>query len=532
MFISKVKAPQIRPAQNATSGLVQWRSTPAAHRPGHRNAALPGRGSERTHGLNAANLPGLSWDVSAIPLFPPGKGPQTNALARPIGGLLQQKLTVGRADDPLEREADQIADQVMRTPDPSAIAATRGAPAVQRKCEACEEEEKADTHELARAGSGDAAAFEATEAPAIVAEVLSRPGRALGPATRAFFEPRFGHDFSSVRVHTDGLAAESARSVGALAYTVGNDIVFGSGQYTQPGGRLLAHELTHTIQQRGGMSAGPPGQRLGRVSGGDPHAIQRQGGGTHAPAHPSAAGRRSAVPATPRLGSCRPVQDDLRPTAPWADLQRTYRARCASAAADVAGQAERTWDDIRHGRAPRAPHVPDARSSVDCACAYMPPKEAATAAMAVVLAAGPLAARLYWHFLGASGTPMTIDVADMVARSAGVRAKIRQSIARGGMSGTTRLEQHDYGDRELQFAYGAIDCVQWQAMPPATHHWRSDPGTQLHVSMVDYYEFHPGRTGVSQCAHAACVEAVARGEARNFWTSGDASVSWRDLQRH
>jgi len=60
-----------------------------------------------------------------------------------------------------------------------------------------------------------------------------------------------------------------------------------------------------------------------------------------------------------------------------------------------------------------------------------------------------------------------VDVADMIARSAGVREKIRRSIAHGGLTGTTRLEQSDYGDSDLQFAYGAIDCVQWIARPPA-----------------------------------------------------------------
>jgi hypothetical protein len=437
---------------------------------------------------------------------------------------MQRKLAVGRVDDPLEHEADRIADQVMGMRDPAAIVAASGEKAIlQRRCEACEEEEKEGSQELARAGSHGAAALDATPAPGIVQEVLSMPGRALEPSTRAFFEPRFGYDFSRVRVHTDSLAPESARSVGALAYTVGEDIVFGSNRYSQDagaGGRLLAHELVHTIQQQGGAAAVPKGRRLGGIFAGNRFLVQRRDTRPHAPGRP----------ATPTLGSCRPVRDDLRPTARWADLQRGYRARCSSAVSDVAGQAERALYDIVHGRVPRAPHLPDARSSVDCACANLPPKEAAIVAMPVVLAAGPLAARLFWHFLDASGTPMTIDVADMVARSAGVRAKIRQSIARGGMSGTTRLEQHDYGDRELQFAYGAIDCVQWQAVPPARRSWRSDPGSQLRVSMLDYYEFHPARSGVSQCAHAACVESVARGEAKNFWTSGRAMVTWKDLQ--
>src|SRR5207244_11233244 len=83
-------------------------------------------------------------------------------------------------------------------------------------------------------------------------EVLNSPGQPLDESTRAFMEPRFGHDFSRVRVHTDSQAAESARAVNALAYTVGPDIVLGADQYkpgTLAGRRLLAHELTHVLQQ-------------------------------------------------------------------------------------------------------------------------------------------------------------------------------------------------------------------------------------------------------------------------------------------
>jgi hypothetical protein len=84
--------------------------------------------------------------------------------------------------------------------------------------------------------------------------------RPLDRSTRDFFEPRFGADFGDVRVHTDGQAARSARSVDALAYTVGRDIVFDTGQYapeTTAGKRLLAHELTHVLQQ--------PGSRISRT---------------------------------------------------------------------------------------------------------------------------------------------------------------------------------------------------------------------------------------------------------------------------
>ncbi len=89
-------------------------------------------------------------------------------------------------------------------------------------------------------------------APPVVHEVLRSPGRPLDPATRAFMEPGFGHDFGRVRVHIGARAAESAEAVGALAYTVGENVVFGTGRYAPgmgEGRRLLAHELTHVVQQ-------------------------------------------------------------------------------------------------------------------------------------------------------------------------------------------------------------------------------------------------------------------------------------------
>jgi hypothetical protein len=96
--------------------------------------------------------------------------------------------------------------------------------------------------------------------PPIVDEVLNSSGRALEANTRAFIGARFAHDFSAVRVHTDAKAAASARAVHANAYTVGNDIVFGAGRYTphtSEGRRLIAHELTHVVQQDGATRATP-----------------------------------------------------------------------------------------------------------------------------------------------------------------------------------------------------------------------------------------------------------------------------------
>ncbi|MBI4000191.1 MAG: DUF4157 domain-containing protein [Nitrospira defluvii] len=103
-------------------------------------------------------------------------------------------------------------------------------------------------------------------APPIVHEVLSSPGQPLDATTRAFFEPRFAHDLGQVRIHADDHAAKSAQVVNALAYTVGRDVVFGPGRYSPQapqGRRLLAHELSHVIQQGGSR----PGSTLRRTPG-------------------------------------------------------------------------------------------------------------------------------------------------------------------------------------------------------------------------------------------------------------------------
>jgi hypothetical protein len=130
-------------------------------------------------------------------------------------------------------------------------------PLLQRRC-ACGGDKSGDCAEcnrnkLSRSVAGHDASHQT--APPVVGEVLNESGRPLDDSSRAFMEPRFGHDFSRVRVHTDERAAESARSVNALAYTVGRDVVFGAGQYqpgTAEGRRLLAHELTHVVQQESG----------------------------------------------------------------------------------------------------------------------------------------------------------------------------------------------------------------------------------------------------------------------------------------
>lgn len=114
------------------------------------------------------------------------------------------------------------------------------------------------------------------QVPPIVHEVLVSSSQPLGASMRTFMESRFGHDFSQVRVHADAQAAESARAVNALAYTVGNDVVFADRQYaanTSVGHRLLAHELTHVVQQNG---AGSGEQRQGQLALSQPDDVFEQ----------------------------------------------------------------------------------------------------------------------------------------------------------------------------------------------------------------------------------------------------------------
>jgi hypothetical protein len=159
---------------------------------------------------------------------------------------MQAKLVVGNSNDPLEQEADRVADEVTRIPN-LGLSITDMPLRVSRKCAACEQEE-AKTLQLKRTAPSNAA----NGVPSIVYEILRSTGQPLDPETRSFFKRRFGRDFSQVRIHTDERAAVSAHVVGALAYTAGSHIVFGTNSYSPQswtGRRLLAHELVHVAQQ-------------------------------------------------------------------------------------------------------------------------------------------------------------------------------------------------------------------------------------------------------------------------------------------
>jgi hypothetical protein len=212
-----------------TSALEQdnlhWRAPSGAARPdtaapglhhAHPDLRLRWMIGDRAEGLEAGSpaAPRLGHDFSQLPIHPPA------------AGAIQAKPEVNRQGDGHEREADRISERVAHA----------------------DERERLQPE---RVRSDDPAR---TAVPPIVREALSSPGQPLDPGTRSFMEPRFGHDFSRVRVHTGALAEWSAREVMARAYTVGHDVVFGAGRFapgTQEGRRLIAHELTHVVQQSG-----------------------------------------------------------------------------------------------------------------------------------------------------------------------------------------------------------------------------------------------------------------------------------------
>jgi hypothetical protein len=187
--------------------------------------------------------------------------------------LIQPKLSVGAADDPFEHEADAMADRVMRMPDTSFIQRKCASceeeekihrkletTFLQRKCAACEHEEEEQIHRkitpfIQKQGSG----LEGGTASESVTNQINSSragGNRMSENTLSFMESRFNTDFSGVKIHTDSNAVQMSRELNAQAFTVGSDIYFNSGKYapeSDSGKHLLAHELTHTVQQGGGV---------------------------------------------------------------------------------------------------------------------------------------------------------------------------------------------------------------------------------------------------------------------------------------
>ena len=213
--------------------------------------------------------------------------------------IIQPKLKINEPGDKHEREADRVADQVMRMPDDEVIGISHVNTNIQRKCAECTSGEdlcpECDDEEeglVQRKLHNDNEVSDSAVHDSFLYNL--GPGQPLAPSTRAYFEPCMGRDFSHVRVHTGSKAAESARSVNALAYTFGNSVVFSKGDYqpeTEAGKRLLAHELAHVAQQSHegasiqcapakGKSPAPPEPEIINVDVRNPECRYERGEGT------------------------------------------------------------------------------------------------------------------------------------------------------------------------------------------------------------------------------------------------------------
>jgi hypothetical protein len=252
------------------------------------------------------------WDFSKLSTFAP--------VSRTRAVIVQPKLVIGPVDDPLEREADAVADRVMRMPAITTPRCTSARRQLSRKCAACEEEgsdallqtkrdgaQPVQSDALARESESLESAARSRDARAltIVDAVLRSSGKPLDPANREFFETQFGLDFSAVRLHTGTQAATAAASVNAYAFTVGHDVVFGSGQYapsSERGRRLLAHELAHVVQQ-GGATASALAAPTGQGAYGTAIALQRAAG-------PDNEAKQSSVEAGSALDATQSTQTD------------------------------------------------------------------------------------------------------------------------------------------------------------------------------------------------------------------------------
>jgi hypothetical protein len=228
---------QNQPQKRASAGLA--RSNTVTPAPNHREHPILHLQRAIETDLTGAASPRFGHDFSRIPIHPPA------------AGALQTKAAIEKPGEEYKQEADSISEEVMRIPEPR----LQPACACGGGCPRCQSEKATHEHvQTDRLQPNDTGKM---VAPPIVHAVLHSSGQPLTPAAREFMEARFGYDFSRVRVHSNDEAANAARAVQARAYTSGHHIVFGAGQYqplTSEGKLLLAHELTHVVQQDGGAT--------------------------------------------------------------------------------------------------------------------------------------------------------------------------------------------------------------------------------------------------------------------------------------
>lgn len=172
---------------------------------------------------------------------------------------IQKKISVGSANDSYEAEADDMANKVMRMRKPSNHNFTPSGATLQKKCAACDQETTIQKKALAenitpliqRASNSEKGGLAPIHIESQINNSRGR-GSIMDHGTKNFMESRFGTDFSDVKIHTGSQAIQMSRELNAQAFTIGNDIYFDEGKYSpnsDSGKHLLAHELTHTVQQ-------------------------------------------------------------------------------------------------------------------------------------------------------------------------------------------------------------------------------------------------------------------------------------------
>lgn len=253
-FLSKPAAEQ-RSGSCAAAGLRPNGAQQGCGVPALR-AVQPKRAEQQIQRLPESGAADL--DHSAWAQTDRAAGLLTGLVPGPIGPIGPAgSLRVSAPNDPDERQAHSVADQVMRMPDPR----LQPACACGGSCPRCQAQAAGLAAEPVQPMPGDSGVLPGRFAGGSVGRVLQRPGRPLDAAIRGDMESRFGYDFSPVRVHTDPAASQSSRALNARAYTVGTHIVFGANQYapaTGQGKRLLAHELAHVVQQTGRAAPSRP----------------------------------------------------------------------------------------------------------------------------------------------------------------------------------------------------------------------------------------------------------------------------------
>jgi hypothetical protein len=297
-------------------------------------------------------------------------------------------------------------------------------------------------------------------------ENMTNNGRPLAAAERGYFEPRFGADFDTVRIHTDKKADQAAGSIVAKAFTAGEDIYFADRQYepgTTRGKHVLAHELTHVIQQSNHKNV------IQRYPAKTPH------GRVYTPG----------------------IMHNHRPSGNWAKIKRDSKFICALVPLDL----------------------------ISCACAFNSPLGVLkTARSSYPLKGNPLAIKHLDHYISGGGKDYKENVSNFLNRDQGVRYKLSTYIARSGL-GHLRVEQSDYTDQDFRYAFGAIDRLDYEVDTAGgvVHVWFAD--RYEYHPVYPYYKKKPGDVSrITNCVHAAAVEAKLSGAA-DFWMYGYGTIS-------